>query len=589
MPATLRRVLRPLVLVAAWCGLLAAQAQTPAPPAPAAAPRPASAGAAVDATVPTVVISVTHVEQPAFDLPASVDVITGPQLRSGQRQVNLSESLSRVPGLQIQDRQNYAQDLQISSRGFGARASFGIQGLRLYADDIPATQPDGQGQSSHFSLSSAERIEILRGPFSALYGNAGGGVISIYTADGAPGLSLGSSFSAGSFKSWRLGSTVSTAQGNTSFLGDWGLFSTGGFRQHSSARRELENTKLKVRLDDSTTLTWIVNNLNMPMSLDPMGLARADLAAVGPSGVTPTALSFNTRKSLKQVQTGAVLEHAFSPEDTLRVTSYLGERGITQFQAIPIATQAPATSPGGVIDLARDYQGVDTRYIHRGYLNDGAYTLTAGLSFDNLDEARRGYNNFIGTQTGIQGNLRLNESNRAFAFDQYVQGEWQAWPGWRLSAGVRHTRVAISSDDHFIAPGNGDDSGAIAYSSTNPAVGVVRQLSDSVNAYVTAGRGFETPTLDQLAYGPTGSGLNLALKPAFSRQVEAGLKANFGSVLLNAALFAARTSNEIVVISNTGGRSVYQNAGHTTRNGFELSATGQAGEHVAPATSTAYT
>jgi iron complex outermembrane receptor protein len=311
-----------------------------------------------------------------------------------------------------------------------------------------------------------------------------------------------------------------------------------------------------------------------------MGLARAEVAA-DPRQATPTALSFDTRKSLRQLQSGLVLEHAFSPQDAVRLTGYLGERAITQFQAIPVASQAPATSPGGVIVLGRDYQGGDARYIHRGYLNDGAYTLTAGLSLDNLDERRLGYNDFIGTQTGVQGNLRLDAANRALAFDQYAQGEWQAWPGWRLSAGVRHTRVGITSQDHYIMPGNGDDSGAVVYSATNPALGVVRQLTDSLNAYVTAGRGFETPTLDQLAYSPSGSGLNLGLKPAVSRQAEAGLKANYGAVLVNAAVFAARTANEIVVISNTGGRSVYQNAGHTARSGFELAASGKAGDHLA--------
>ena len=126
---------------------------------------------------PSVVISVTSVAQPAFDLPASVDAVSGAQLRDGQRQVNLSESLSRVPGLHIADRQNFAQDLQISSRGSGARSTFGIRGIRLYADGIPATMPDGQGQVSHFALSSAARVEVLRGPFSALHGNASGGVI----------------------------------------------------------------------------------------------------------------------------------------------------------------------------------------------------------------------------------------------------------------------------------------------------------------------------------------------------------------------------------------------------------------------------
>ena len=113
--------------------------------------------------------------------------------------INLSETLVRVPGIVAQNRQNYAQDLQISSRGFGARATFGVRGIRLYQDDIPATMPDGQGQTGSFQLFSTERIEVLRGPFSTLYGNASGGVISVFTESGTPEPVVSANVGGGSF------------------------------------------------------------------------------------------------------------------------------------------------------------------------------------------------------------------------------------------------------------------------------------------------------------------------------------------------------------------------------------------------------
>ena len=594
----------PLAAALALCFAHAALAQNvPAPAAPVqnaqapAAPMqnaaaPAAAGAkpatplSSGAEAPTVVISVTQVEQPAFDLPASVDVVTGAQLRDGQRGVNLSETLNRVPGLQIMDRQNYAQDLQISSRGFGARSQFGIRGIRLYADGIPATQPDGQGQTSHFSLSSASRVEVLRGPFSALYGNSAGGVISIYTEDGGPGFTLKPSFSVGSYHSWRLGGQVSgsTESGNGRYIFDWSQFSTDGYRQHDAARRELENAKLKSQLDDNTTLTWTLNHLNMPRSQDALGLSRAQVAA-DPRQADASALQFNTRKSLEQTQTGLVLEHKFDGADSMRVSAYTGTRHIVQYQAIPTTTQVAASSPGGVIDLGRDYQGIDARWIHRGYLNDGAYTLTGGFNIDNLDEARKGYQNFLGpaaapTATGVQGALRRDESNTATTFDQYVQGEWQAFRGWRLSAGVRNSRVSFVSRDHYIVPGNGDDSGATVFRATTPVAGVVREINENINLYATAGRGFETPTLNEIAYSPGGSGLNFALRPSISKQYEAGVKMHFGRTLVNAAVFSTTTQNEIVVLTNSGGRTIYQNAGRTSRNGFEFSADAKLGRQI---------
>src|ERR687894_1983736 len=150
-----------------------------------------------------VVVTATRAPRPSLEVPASVERIYGDEIREGRPQVNLSESLGRVPGITVQNRQNYAQDLQISSRGFGARSTFGVRGIRLIADGIPATMPDGQGQAATFALGSAERIEVLRGPFSSLYGNAAGGVILVDTQDGPDPPAGEASLWIGSYDSWR--------------------------------------------------------------------------------------------------------------------------------------------------------------------------------------------------------------------------------------------------------------------------------------------------------------------------------------------------------------------------------------------------
>ena len=539
----------------------------------------AQAPVAGEPSLKAVTVTVTRgVEQSAFDAPASVDIIDSATIRNGQPRVNLSETLVRVPGLVAQNRQNYAQDLQISSRGFGARSTFGVRGLRLYADGIPASGPDGQGQVSHFDLASAARIEVLRGPFSALYGNSSGGVISIFTADGGPDTVAEVSTAFGSDGLQRTGVQLSGQQGKLQYNISAARFSTDGYRDHSAARRESFNGKIKYSLADDTKLTFVANSVRMPDVQDPLGLTRAEMES-SPRQATAVAATFNTRKSVDQLQAGAVLEHRIGGGHSVQITAYRGERETQQFQAIPVAVQAPATHPGGVIDLARRYQGLDARWISKTRLMDKPLTLTAGLAVDEAKEQRRGFQNFIGPALGVQGVLRRDEANSVRSFDQYLQAQWSLAERWSASAGVRHSKVSFESRDKYVVPGNADDSGALSYSSTTPAVGLVFHASDALNLYAALGRGFETPTLNELAYRPDGTpGLNFALQSAGSRQWELGTKASFGPQWqANVAYFQARTADEIVVAGNTGGRSTFQNAGATKRNGVEATLSGNWG------------
>jgi iron complex outermembrane receptor protein len=524
---------------------------------------------------PVVVTPTPGVAQDAFDTPASVDVIDSATLHGAQLQVNLSETLVRVPGVTALNRQNYAQDLQISVRGFGARSTFGVRGLRLFLDGIPATAPDGQGQISHFDLGSADRIEVLRGPFSSLYGNSSGGVISLFTADGGPGQAVTLDTAFGSDGVQRENLRVAGEQG----AWNWNLsathFETDGFREHSAAERNGFNGKVRLTASPDTRITFVANAVDMPGVQDPLGLTRAEYEA-NPRQATPVALQFNTRKSVDQQQVGAIVEHRLDAAQSLKLTAWRGQRGTEQFQSIPVAAQGAPTSPGGVIELDRQFQGVDAQWIGRTRVAGGPLTLTAGLMADDLQEHRQGFQNFIGPVLGVQGALRRDEDNRVRSFDQYAQGQWES-ERFTLTAGLRHSVVRFGSSDNYIVPGNGDDSGAARYEATTPVLGLVWHASDRLNLYAAAGRGFETPTFNEVAYRSDGlPGLNFGLQPATSRQIEAGVKAEpWKDWRVNAAVFQARTDNEIVVLGNSGGRSTFQNAGKTLRRGFEAALDGR--------------
>ncbi|HDT5671513.1 TPA: TonB-dependent receptor [Klebsiella variicola] len=541
--------------------------------------------AAQTADEQTMVVTAAPTTVSELDTPAAVSVVNGDEMRQAAPRVNLSESLGAVPGLQVQNRQNYAQDLQLSIRGFGSRSTYGVRGLRIYVDGIPATMPDGQGQTSNIDIGSVDTIEVLRGPFSALYGNSSGGVINVTSQTGTQPPTVEASSYYGSFGTWHYGMKATGAVGDGSHAGDvdytvsTNRFTTHGYRDHSGARKNLANARLGVRINDVSKLTLLLNSVDIKAN-DAGGLT-ADEWRDNPRQ-SPRGDQYNTRKNTRQTQAGLRYERQLSAQDDLSVMMYAGERETTQFQSIPRAPQLKPSHAGGVIDLTRHYQGIDTRLTHRGELLVPV-TLTAGLDYENMSERRKGYENFVmvngAPQYGEQGALRRNERNLMWNIDPYLQTQWQLTEKLSLDAGVRYSSVWFDSNDYYITPGNGDDSGDASYHKWLPAGSLKYALTDAWNVYLSAGRGFETPTINELSYrSDNQSGLNFGLKPSTNDTVEIGSKTRLGNGLLTAALFQTNTDNEIVVDSSSGGRTSYKNAGKTRRQGMELGLDQQFGE-----------
>lgn len=542
--------------------------------------------AAQTADEQTMVVTAAPTTVSELDTPAAVSVVNGDEMRQAAPRVNLSESLGAVPGLQVQNRQNYAQDLQLSIRGFGSRSTYGVRGLRIYVDGIPATMPDGQGQTSNIDIGSVDTIEVLRGPFSALYGNSSGGVINVTSQTGTQPPTVEASSYYGSFGTWHYGMKATGAVGDGSHAGDvdytvsTNRFTTHGYRDHSGARKNLANARLGVRINDVSKLTLLLNSVDIKAN-DAGGLT-ADEWRDNPRQ-SPRGDQYNTRKNTRQTQAGLRYERQLSAQDDLSVMMYAGERETTQFQSIPRTPQLKPSHAGGVIDLTRHYQGIDTRLTHRGELLVPV-TLTAGLDYENMSERRKGYENFVmvngAPQYGEQGALRRNERNLMWNVDPYLQTQWQLTDKLSLDAGVRYSSVWFDSNDYYITPGNGDDSGDASYHKWLPAGSLKYALTDAWNVYLSAGRGFETPTINELSYrSDNQSGLNFGLKPSTNDTVEIGSKTRLGNGLLTAALFQTNTDNEIVVDSSSGGRTSYKNAGKTRRQGMELGLDQQFGEN----------
>lgn len=497
-------------------------------------------------------------------LPLARHTLDSERIHAANAGANLSEPLQRVPGLVALNRQNYAQDLQISSRGFGARSQFGVRGVRLVQDGIPLTMPDGQGQPALFDLDGLQRIEVLRGPLTTLYGNASGGIIQGYTGEAPFHPTLDTRTLIGSDGLWRSRLRYGGQHGDLNISANVSRLETDGYRDHSETRRDLANLRLGWDLDDASSLTLLINSLHQPGTQDPLGLTRDQLRQ-DRRQAPPQAETFDTRKSVTHNQAGINYQRRLGNDDLLTLMVYGGERDMQQF--LGFSGGNPGAG-GGVIELDRRFGGGELGWQRDTRLFDLPVTLAAGIAYHYQGEQRRGFVN----EQGLKGGLMRDEFNAVDSQEAYLISTWQLAPRWELVAGLRHTRVEFDSDDDFLADGQ-DDSGHTRSQRTNPAIGLNWNWTPQLSLYAALGQGFETPTFQELAYREDGAGMNPALKPSVSRDGELGLKWRDDQTRLDLALFHSRVRDEIVTGPNQvfTGRSTYTNAGRSTRRGIEFS------------------
>jgi len=522
------------------------------------------------------VVTATRSAQNSFDLPVSIDVVDERSIKEGQLQMTLSESLIRVPGITAQNRNQQAQDPQLSTRGFGSRSSFGVRGIRLYVDGIPLTMPDGQGQPGIVDLSAIKSIEVMRGPFSSLYGNSSGGVIQMISADAPKIPEVGAQFMYGSYGTQREVLNAAGTEGIFEYMLNISNFDTDGYRDHSASRKKQATTKFKFNFSESTKLTTLINWFDQTAQ-DPGGLGRANAgepsAFTSPRSVVAAVNNANTRVARDHTQIGINLEHAFNENNSFNVMVYGGNRNNMQI----LATNSGGTN-ARASQIARDFYGTDLRWDNKGDVFSKPYTLSFGVNYGESKDARLDTN--VLTANLVSNTLNRDENNNVKNFDQYAQAKLAILDNLDLHAGLRHTKVDLTVKDKFTsgANNNGDNSGSVSYAKTTPVIGATWKVLPALNLYANYGQGFETPTFIEAAYTTSGANStpNLTLKPSESQNYEVGAKAFIGdNTRVNFTMFKTDTKNELVVKDTANGRSAYGNADKTKRSGVELSVDSQ--------------
>ena len=517
-----------------------------------------------------VLVQSGRLEQKQWDAPASIYTLDAQTIRNSGPQVNLSDALAQVPGVVALNRNNYAQDVQISIRGFGARSAFGMRGIRLITDGIPATMPDGQGQTSTVSMTSIERMEVLTGPLALLYGNASGGVIQTFTRQAGDKPEAQMQMYAGSFGMTRTDWQISQRSGNVGLVADYSTFAIDGYRDNSDTRRQQLNSVITVDAKPDTRIKFIVNVFDMPYAKDALGLTAAQLAT-NPSQAGNSALSTRTRKTVKQEQLGAVMEHTVDSDLKLQGRIYGGTRSNLQYQSTNAWT-----------GLERKFEGFGLQANGRANVfNNQRMNWVIGTDIDHAQEQRQAGGASSGEKTNTA--VTRNELNEASNRDYFAQANWSLGERYTLTTGVRQSHVTLKSRDDMTT--GTDGSGSVNYAATSPVLGLTWHAQDNLNLYVNQGKGFETPTMAEAAYSGTSAGtfaekFNPNLLASRSKHLEIGSKwLPTASTRLDAAWFRIDTDNEIVSAYSSGGKTAYANAAQTKRDGFEFALRQQHGSH----------
>jgi iron complex outermembrane recepter protein len=516
------------------------------------------------------VVTATRYETNSFDLPLSIDAVTGSEIRDARTGANLSEIAPRIPGVVINYRATAAQELSISTRGFGARSQFGVKGIRIYADGIPLNSADGQGQAGSINIDTLGQIEFLRGPFSALYGNSSGGVVQAFTRDGAKNPTLTVGASSGTWHTNKQSITAEGQAGPVNYILNTYQYVSDGYRDFSQYRRDNFNGKISYQFSADTKFTLVGNYMDQPYTNDPNALTPAQYITNSKSAGT-NAISTNSRLYRVNSYGGIIIDHNLSEKDSFRLMAYNGSRSNLQY-----------LTTGAASEIIRDTEGFDFRWARKDLFLNRPLNFTVGLAYDSMEDIRSRYTyTGTGSYTPLLTTSTSNrrEEQKAFNVDQYMQASYEPTDRILLIAGLRRSRVNIQNNDLYFGDCAGrptacDSTGQVTYTNTSPVAGITFKVTPTLNIYANFGRGFETPTFAETTYSDasSGAGPNLSMVPSKSKNYEIGLKTFVTSnTRINVALFKVDTKNEIVVVANNGSQNQYDSAANTERKGIEFS------------------
>lgn len=486
------------------------------------------------------------------DATRSISVVEKSQIQDARQKLSLDESLAGVAGLYLQSTQNFSQDLRVSIRGFGARSSFGVRGVRIIVDGVSESLPDGQSQVDGIDLGTAQQIEVLRGPSSTLYGNAAGGVISVTSELGSTEPFVEGSIAGGSYGYQLLQAKAADSGETIDYLLNVSRTTVDGYRDHSEFKSTALTARMAYRPTQRDELQFSLSAIDQPIAQDPGGINEQQAATDRRSARDRNVL-FDAGEKLDQQRFTALY----------KANRLGGEVTVRNYYAIrDFANKLPFTG-GGAVDLQRFYYGLGAQYASEQSSSSNFHFVT-GFDLDRQDDDRKRFDN----NEGAIEDLVFDQNEKVESNGVFVQTSLDVSDSWNLSAGLRFDDVEFDVTDRYLLDGN--DSGVISFQEWSPSLSA-SYTNDAGVWFAAFGTSFETPTTTEFANPDGGGGFNQSLQPQSSESFEIGFKSTVGRLALAMAAFHIDLEDELVPfeLAAAPGRTFYANAGASTRKGLE--------------------
>ncbi|MEX0964121.1 MAG: TonB-dependent receptor [Pseudohongiellaceae bacterium] len=512
-----------------------------------------------------VVVIGTRTEARLGQIPLAVSVVNMDDIQRGRQELGLDESLTRIPGIFMQNRYNFSQDLRVSIRGFGSRANFGTRGIKVFADGIPVTLADGQSGTDDLDLGSAQSIEVVRGPTAALYGTASGGVISMTTEEPTEEPFVESKLTFGEYGHQKYQLKAGGQSGKLGYLVNVSHLEMDGYRDFSKLQHSLINSKFRYEIDTSSDLQIIANAVNSPDAQDSGGITLAD-AAADRTQAQARNLSSNAGETFDAQRLGVVYNKRLDSQRDFTIRGYSAWKDFDAF--LPIGSHIPFVGDDGVVAFDRTFFGGGFRYTQQGSIGGLPNTLTVGADLDMQNDDRQRFIN----NAGVKGAITFNQEEEAEALGIYFRNETALSDTLALSLGGRYDNIDLTVNDLYLA--NADQSGKLDYSEFNPSVGLLWNATDNLNLYANYATSFETPTFTELGNPAQNLDVNLGgfanVNAQTADSFEIGAKGSnaAGNIYYELALFTMDVDDEIVNVIAFANRAFFENAS-TDRRGLE--------------------